>query len=175
MSPAPAEHVNAKELAGRAASIERSLDLRQLPRVAEAGALEGTRVRARLHFAVFEGRPTVDVQLEGVLVLVCQRCLKPCECGIEEVEPVIVVAADGDDVPGGYAPFIGEAQSLPLTELIEEQVLLGLPLVPMHENESLCREAASEMIAAEAQAAAKTQDKQTPFAKLRELLDQSER
>ena len=40
MSPAPADVVNAKDLAGRAAAIERSLELRQLARIADAGGLK---------------------------------------------------------------------------------------------------------------------------------------
>ena len=40
MSPAPADLVNAVELAGRAATLERRLGLAQLPRLAEAQALE---------------------------------------------------------------------------------------------------------------------------------------
>ena len=55
MSPAPADLVNALELGARAASIERDLALAQLPRLTDAGAQEGTRVRGELRFGVFEG------------------------------------------------------------------------------------------------------------------------
>jgi uncharacterized protein len=176
MSPAPADQVNAKELAGRTASIERSLDLRQLPRVAEAGALKGTQVHAELRFATFKGRTTVGVQLEGLVVLACQRCLKPCETRLDEAEQVMVVAtaADADQVAGGYEPFIGDVESLSLTALIEEQVLLGLPLVPMHEDPGLCRKSASGRIVAKVEAEAQPEDTQTPFANLRDLLGKSE-
>lgn len=176
MSPAPADHVNAKELAGRAAAIRRSLALRQLPRVAEVGALEGTRVDAELRFATFEGRVTVDVQLEGIVVLACQRCMKPCDCALEESAQLIVVPTDGDEVPGGYEPAIGDAERLSLAELIEEQVLLGLPLVPVHEDAAQCGKTARAKKAAVAVvAAAEEVEKQTPFANLRELLDKNER
>jgi len=174
MSPALADLVNAKELAGRAASIERSLDLRQLPRVVEAGALKGTKVHARLRFAIFEGRTTVGMHIEGVVVLVCQRCLKPCETRLVDAEPIMVMADDTDEVAGGYAPFIGEAESLPLAALIEEQVLLGLPLVPLHADPAQCRRSASGKLVARLQAEAQPEDTQTPFANLRDLLDQDE-
>jgi uncharacterized protein len=175
MSPAPADQVNAKELAGRAASVRRSLELRQLPRVAEAGGFEGTRVDAELRFATFEGRVTVDVHVEGVVVLACQRCLKPCDCALDEREQLVVVPADGDEVPGGYEPVIGDAEHLSLAELIEEQVLLGLPLVPMHEDAAQCGATARAKKAAVAVvAAAEEVETQTPFANLRELLDKGE-
>jgi len=176
MSPAPADQVNAKELAGRAATIRRSLGLRQLARVAEAGALEGTRVDAELRFATFEGRVTVDVRLEGVVVLACQRCLKPCECALSEEAQLIVVPTDAEEVPGGYEPVIGEAERVSLAELIEEQALLGLPLVPVHEDAAGCAAAAGAKPPARVEEAeASVEEKQTPFANLRELLDKGER
>jgi uncharacterized protein len=175
MSPAPADQVNAKELAGRAATIRRSLELRQLPRVAQAGALEGTRVDAELRFALFEGRATVVVQLEGVIVLACQRCLRPCDCALDEEALLIVVATDADEVPGGYEPAIGDAEHLSLADLIEEQVLLGMPLVPKHEDAALCGPAAGAKVRVKAEPAeARAEEKQTPFANLRELLDKGE-
>jgi uncharacterized protein len=174
MSPALADLVNAKELAGRSASLERSLDLRQLPRVAEAGALKGTHVQAKLHFAIFQGKATVDVQVEGVAVLECQRCLKPCETELHESEQVIVAANDAEDVPGGFEPFIGDVESLSLSALIEEQVLLGLPLVPLHDDPAQCRKSASGKRVARAEAEAQPEDTQRPFANLRDLLDEGE-
>jgi len=174
MSPAPADLVNAKELAGRAAAIERSLELGQLSRVAESGGLKGTRVQARLRFGFFDGRTTVEIALEGVVVLECQRCLRPCECSLSETEQVVVVATDTDEVAGGYEPFVGDAESLSLTALIEEQVLLALPLVPSHEDEAGCRESAGGRRVARAQVAAPSDEVQRPFANLRELLDKGE-
>jgi uncharacterized protein len=174
MSPALADLVNAKELAGRSASLERSLDLRQLPRVTEAGALKGTNVQARLRFAIFQGRTTVEVEVEGVAVLECQRCLKPCETPLRESEQVMVAASDDDEAAGGYEPFIGDVESLSLSALIEEQVLLGLPLVPMHDDPAQCRKSASGKRVARVEAEARPEDTQKPFANLRDLLDEGE-
>jgi uncharacterized protein len=174
MSPALADLVNAQELAGRAAAVERSFNLRQLARVAEAGGLDGTEVRAVLRFEIFEGRPTVEIELEGVAVLECQRCLKPCACSLRESERVIVVANDTDEVAGGYEPFIGDAESLSLSALVEEQVLLALPLVPMHDDPAQCRKSARGKRVAKVEAEAQPEDVQRPFANLRDLLEQDE-
>jgi uncharacterized protein len=170
MSPAPADLVNAVELAGRAARLERRLSLEQLPRLVEAGALEGTRAHAQLAFGTFEGRTTIEVQVEGEVVLTCQRCLRPCGCAVDESALLVVMARDTDEVPGGYEPLLGDAERLSLSELIEEQVLLGLPLVPMHAQAAQCGAAPAALDAGEAEAA--VEEKQRPFANLRALLDQ---
>ena len=173
MSPAGSDQVNAVELAGRSATLERELGLKQMPRLVEAGALEGTHASAVLAFARFEGRPTIELRVKGSVTLVCQRCLKPCECRIDDAAQLMVVADDAGEVPGGYETVPGDAERLSLVELIEEQMLLGMPLVPMHENEAGCGEAAVTGAVVEADPAA--DDRRRPFANLREMLGSDER
>jgi uncharacterized protein len=177
MSPGPTDLVNAKELSARAAVVERHLGQPQLERVTEAGGLPGTRIDARLRFGSFEGRTTVDVRVTGVAVLPCQRCLGPCECALDESAMVMVVRDDDEDAPGGYEPFVGTPEQLSLTALIEEQVLLALPLVPMHEAGSRRCRPNAEVVplrptsVAEPAVKAAAEEKQTPFANLRDLLE----
>jgi uncharacterized protein len=184
MSPGPADQVNAKELSARAAVLERRYELAQLERVAEAGGLPGTRIDAQLRFGATEGRTTVDVRVSGLAVLVCQRCLQPCECGVDESASIALVAEETDEVPEGFEPFVGRAEQLSLGAVTEEQVLLALPLVPMHEAGSpQCRSSRAEVVplartpadepAADEKAAAED-EKQTPFANLRELLGKND-
>jgi uncharacterized protein len=152
MSPAPADLVNALELAGRAASIERDVVLAQLPRLIDAGALEGTRAHGELRFGLFEGRATVDARVSGTVVLTCQRCLKPCEVTIDEAAPLVVLATDEGAVPAGFDPILGNAERLPVIEVIEEQLLLGLPLVAMHPPGAGCQPGAEPRAARQGRA-----------------------
>lgn len=182
MSPGPADQVNAKELSARAAVVERHFDLAQFERVKEAGGLPGTRIDAQLRFGVFEGRTTVDVAVTGVATLVCQRCLQTCDCELDEAAQLLVVRDEDEEVPGGYEPFVGTPEQLSLSALIEEQVLLALPLVPMHEPGTPgCLPIGADLVplapesASEVEAQAVADEKQTPFANLRELLGKNER
>jgi uncharacterized protein len=169
MSSAPADLVNAVELAGRSATLERRLSLRHLPRLAEAGALQGTQASAELAFGKIEGRTTVELQVTGELVLTCQRCLRPCTCTVNDNASLVVMASDAEEVPGGFDPLLGDAERLSVTELVEEQLLLGLPLVPKHATAALCGATPTEIAASVTEAAAG--ETQRPFANLRELLD----
>ena len=169
MSHAPADRVNAVELAGRAATLERRLGLSQLPRLAEAGALDGSQVTAQLEFGTFDGRTTIAVRVEGDVFLACQRCLKPCACAVDETASLALVASDADEVPGGYEPLLGDAERLSVAEVIEEQVLLGLPLVPLHETAAECGAVAAALATVEDEPA--VDETQRPFANLRELLE----
>ena len=86
---------------------------------------------------------------------------------------LIVVADDTEEVPGGFEPVLGDAERLSVTELVEEQMLLGMPLVPMHDDDDGCLDAAAPVTAIEPDST--VEEKQKPFANLRELLDKSER
>jgi uncharacterized metal-binding protein YceD (DUF177 family) len=57
--------------------------------------------------------------------------------------------------------------------VIEEQVLLGLPLVPLHETAAECGAVAAALAAVEDEPA--VEETQRPFANLRELLDKGKR
>lgn len=179
MSPGPADQVNAKELSARAAVLERHYDLQQLERVAEAGGLPGTRINAQWRFGAFDGRTTVDVRVEGVAVLTCQRCLQPAECMIDESAQVALVGEEAEAVPDGFEPFVARSEQLSLSAMAEEQVLLALPLVPMHEaGAEQCLSTGAAVVSLASAAAvepaaesAAEERKQMPFANLRELLD----
>lgn len=173
MSAARPDQVNAIELAGRSATLERELGLTELPRLVEAGALDGTGVRAVLAFGRFEGRPTIELRVAGSVLLTCQRCMRPCECRIDDAARLVVVADGDEQAPGGYEAVAGDAERLALSELIEEQVLLGMPMVPMHEDQAGCGAAAATGAAVEVVSTA--EKKQRPFENLRQLLDQGER
>jgi uncharacterized protein len=172
MSAAPANHVNAKELAARTAVVERSLQLSEMPGLAEAGALEGTNVQAVLRFGNFEGQTAVELRVQGVLVLVCQRCLKPCSCALDESAQLAVVESGDEELLGSHEPLVGNPERLSLQALIEEQVLLGMPLVPMHDESTPCGAAAGarELTGEPVMSRMEDKDKQTPFANLRLLL-----
>jgi uncharacterized protein len=92
---------------------------------------------------------------------------------VSETAQVAVVTDDTEDVAGGFEPVLGDPERLSVTDLIEEQLLLGLPLVPMHEDEADCGDAAAADGADEQDSTA--EEKQRPFANLRELLDKGER
>ena len=173
MSRASANHVNAVELAGQAATIDCSLELPELPWLIEAGALKGTRASARLRFSLFEGHPLVDVSVDGLVVMVCQRCMGPCNCEVAESASLLVVARDLEEVPGGYDAWIDEPEHMSVAGLVQEQLLLGLPLVPRHAEIADCS-GVNEL--QDVRASGPTlEEKQRPFANLRDLLDKSER
>lgn len=147
-------------------TVDRRFAAGDLPRLLEAGAGEKSQLNATFRFTQIEGKAAVDGSLTGDVWLTCQRCTQPVAIAIDESFEVVIVA-DEDATPdafGGYEPIAVEATRLDLQWLAEEQTLLALPLVPMHEpDECIEVNEADEVVPDEA-------PRQQPFGDLRELL-----
>lgn len=173
----PVDNIVDSVVCARAGStIARHFSAADLPRLSEAGGHEGSSIEATFQFAHFDDRPTVSGQLRGTAVLTCQRCMRPVSVEMDDSFQVLLVEEDRSDEPGGYEPVVANPSRLDLRWLAEEQVLLALPLVPMHESEDCPKgtiahsvdddEVASDEPAEEADAAVTQQ----PFRNLRDLM-----
>jgi uncharacterized protein len=160
------------DVCARAGStIERRFSVEQLPRLAEAGALEGSQIDVRLRFSLFEERPAVDGALRGELMLSCQRCMQPVAAPLDEQFQVLLVQQERADEPGGYEPVIADPAHFDVRWLTEEQALLALPLVPLHPVGE-CDEAAAPLGDSEQDIEqGASPGAQRPFQNLRDLLE----
>jgi uncharacterized protein len=162
--------VDADVCARAGSTIERHFSVEQLPRLQEAGAQDGSRIDVRLQFSLFDGRPAVDGTLSGTMRLSCQRCMQPVAVPIEERFQVILVQQESADEPGGYEPVIADPAHLDVRWLVEEQVLLALPLVPAHAVDE-CDEAVAPQDSDQDVAQGASRGTQRPFENLRDLLE----
>lgn len=85
-----------------------------------------------------EGKLYVDLQVQGDLVLQCQRCLEalvwPCS-----VRNRLLLLRAGEELPedeleNDEVDALEVEPHTDLLALVEDEVLLALPLVPRHEN-----------------------------------------
>lgn len=82
--------------------------------------------------------PEIWLHLEGraKLSLVCQRCLQPVETALEVRRSFQFVAGEDQAAAideGSEEDVLAITRSLDLIDLLEDEVLLALPLVPRHE------------------------------------------
>ncbi len=112
-----------------------------------------------------DGNPTLELALDGWCQLRCQRCLQSLAYPIKMVVRLKLVAEE----PAGEHLVEGEDEEvdsiladshLDVLALIEDEVLLGLPLAPKHEF-GTCKAAVESA----------SREEQSPFAVLRALKD----
>jgi len=114
-----------------------------------------------------DGKPLLELTLTGDCQLRCQRCLQAMPYAISTVSTLMptseaelqrALAEGGELDEADEIDRIPAVAELDVLELVEDEILLGLPLSPRHE-EGACVTLA----------AASIDEKQNPFAILREL------
>lgn len=132
------EHIDPFRLADAGQVLRGSLALVRFKRLAPLlGSNEG-EAAAELRFGVDEGgqrylRGHVSAELE----LVCQRCLGPMTQVIDTDIRLGLVGstAEGEQLPGEYEPLVVEAPPISVADVIEDELVLALPIVAMHPRE----------------------------------------
>jgi uncharacterized protein len=111
------------------------------------------------------GHPRLTLSVSGQVKLMCQRCLTPFSFDVDS-ETMLVLAQDEASVDAMEAlvddesiDVIAGSHAMNAVELIEDEVLLSLPLSPKHD---VCPDQ-------EALEALKKAEKESPFAALKNL------
>ena len=126
------------EFARSGGVLDRRVRLDELPRLADLLAsnegmlsvlLEGSRDA--------EGKSWLQVSIAGEPVLCCQRCLGGVKFPLD-IRSRLQLLAPGeewpdDDLADDSADSIEADQELSVLSLIEDEILLALPIAPMHE------------------------------------------
>ena len=107
-----------------------------LPRLAEYRHSQDSPVKVELRFERDQdGRYLVRGRIDTRLHLTCQRCLELVECDVSaQVELALVWSEEQiASLPERYDPWLMTDDKLVLADMLEEELLLALPLAPVHE------------------------------------------
>jgi uncharacterized protein len=126
-----------RKLADQEAEIKGQTTVARLPRLAEFRDSQDEIVEVALRFGRDEERrQCLSGTVKTALVMTCQRCLEPVRCTVE-AKPSLVMVYDEDQIkalPEHLDPWLVTDEKIMLAELLEEELLLALPLVAMHEQ-----------------------------------------
>ena len=167
MSEASSKTLNVGPLADEQADVRLSIPLADFPRVQpRLGATVGT-ISGRVRFRREGGLAVAAVEVSGAVPLVCQRCLALMSWPIDGSALVALIPAESqaDEVPEHLEPMWAPGGRASLRDLLEEELLLCLPIVPLHADASACAAAAG----VSAEPSVDRSGVQRPFEQLREL------
>ncbi len=135
------EHLDPWRAVERAWCLEGSLPLHECKRLAAVLADTQGRVEYRIEF--FHGarrRPCVRGWMKARVRLVCQRCLQAVEKRLDSLFTLALV--EGLDEAGAlseeYEPLLVTENRVYPREIIEDELLLALPLIAVHEADEYC-------------------------------------
>jgi uncharacterized protein len=82
----------------------------------------------------------LEGSIRGELRLVCQRCLQPLVFPLQAEFSLGIVTGEAeiDRLPEGYEPLLVDGEPLKTVEVIEDEVLLLIPAVPVHSGAERC-------------------------------------
>jgi uncharacterized protein len=151
-------------LAARDAKVAQRFRIVDLPRLADSIVSPDSTADIAAQFHLIDGRCGITGQVTATLRMTCQRCLRPTDICVDDRFHVVLVESEAemDELPDSQDSLIADAAQLNLAWLAEEQLLLAMPLVPLH--------AENCGVQIEPSIGPDVEEKQTPFAQLRELM-----
>ncbi|TAK77470.1 MAG: hypothetical protein EPO11_02665 [Gammaproteobacteria bacterium] len=130
------EHIDPYRYADQALQVDGAVRISDMTRLSAALTSTEGRVMVHLHFGVDEqGITFLKGHLDATLSLQCQRCMEPLTCEIisDFVLGIVKNLDEENALPAHYEPAMAKEGSLALRELIEDEILLNLPIIPKHE------------------------------------------
>jgi uncharacterized protein len=170
MPEASSKTVSVEPLADEQADVRLSIPLADFPRLQPRLAATDGVIEGRVRFRRESGFAVAAVEVSGSVPLVCQRCLGLMSWPIDGSAQVALIAAESqaDAVPEHLEPMWAPGGRISLRDLIEEELLLGLPIVPLHAAASDCVPTPVPVAAEES--GVDRSSVQRPFERLGELL-----
>ncbi len=134
--------IDSLEFARTGQMVQGSLAVPELRRLKESLADD----EGRIDFVVrgardARGRPALALEISGLLHLQCQRCLGLLEYPLRFSNTLLLVSAGevaAGDLEDEDAEWIEASGELDVALLVEDEIILGLPYAPRHE-EGTCR------------------------------------
>ncbi|UYZ83003.1 YceD family protein [Entomomonas sp. E2T0] len=138
MSNGPIPHyIEPYKLVDRNVTYEGNISLTDLPRLHEALASNEVNIYVKVVFKRGEQQQALmSVMLDAKVQLICQRCLDLMTFSTTDTYNYMFMSSERGEImlPEGYdALELGTKDPFDLKVLIEDELLLALPIIPIHE------------------------------------------
>ena len=159
--------IDPRKLAEREVRLQGRASVEKMPNFVSFLCNEEDTIDVDLLFSLDEQRiRTIKGDAYGKVHMTCQRCLEPVEVEVQ-AEFNLAIAFNEDrakQLPKSYDPLIVEDEEIELLQVVEEELILSLPLVPYHAD---CTVQTS--FGDQDQAEESASDKPNPFSVLAQL------
>lgn len=128
--------VDPYRFADNATRLHGILPLKNMQRLGESLFSDKGEVEVNIQFGVDEqGIRFLKGHLTTHLALQCQRCMDPFDYEIIDDFMLGIVQSEeeADDLPERYDPLVIKGNELLIQDIIEDELIVSLPIVPMHE------------------------------------------
>lgn len=131
------EHIDPFRYAEQALQVSGKVRLIDMQRLQAMVNPNSSPAEVQLRFGIDEqGIPYVKGHLEARLGLQCQRCMDPYNYEIiaDFLLGIVNTDEEANELPESYEPVLTkEGRKIALRELVEDELILNLPLIPKHD------------------------------------------
>ena len=167
--------IDPSQLADSGAVLGGYLPLAKMTRLTQFLLSDAGEVAVELRFGRDGGgRRFLEGSARIAVTMRCQRCLGACEQALQAAIRLGIVAseAEAERLPAEYDPLIATDRMRTL-EMIEDELILALPLVAMHQDLTACVPVGAQQ--GGGSAAAEDTRRPNPFAVLGQLKNRNDR
>ncbi len=158
-------------------TIEGNYPVAKLARLSEALLSDEGHITAKLEFTNSVGFASLKGKVSAKLMVECQRCLEPVETELSGSFKFALVNSEEESelLPDEFEPYLVKDEEQSIVELIEDELLLCLPMVTIHDEDcSGYMTKQNKKISAEIKAQKKAdKEANNPFAALQALKEDS--
>ncbi len=131
------QYVDPIECLQQQRAFEGSLNSDRLPRLSEELGEGGLMIPYKLTFVQDEGgRCIVQCEITTCLTVICQRCGGSMKLPLKIASQLCVITKSEMEkaLPKCYEPLVAQEEGMiSLLDLIEEELLLAIPMIPRHD------------------------------------------
>lgn len=128
-------HIFPLRLARSGQSLSGRIPVAKMPRLCESLSETSTDVEVQLHFGTEElGNACMRGEINAEFELICQRCLETFNLALELDIQLGLVTTDreAEELDRGYDALVVTEEPVSLANIVEDELLLALPAIPMH-------------------------------------------
>ena len=146
-------------------SLSGLYQISDFPRITEIASNKKDNVRVELSFYLKNNKtPCVEGIIELDIVLTCQRCLDNLSIALKVNFNLAFVRNDqqSEELDSHYEIYVIEEEELATFDLISDEILLSIPMVPTHDYDCIKEINEQEIVEGKSE---------NPFAILRKIAD----
>jgi len=163
-------HLNFAQKAKVGFEIQGKWPIKQLKRLNESLMSNAGEIDVELKFDRAGPIPFIEGHITTELQLKCQRCMQAMSYTMDIRFKLGLVLNDEhiEKLPDEFEPYLIEGDNNHLPDMLEDELLLALPLVAMHEFD--CSDYLQQQNSEQQNEVEKVEEKTNPFSVLKDLL-----
>ena len=127
-------------LAKKEISLSGLYQISDLARVSEIASNKTDKININLSFYLDNDKtPCIDGIISLDIVLICQRCLEELNISLKVRFNLAFVRNEkqGEELDSNYEIYVTEEDELATHDLISDEILLSIPMVPTHDYDCM--------------------------------------